>query len=339
MTPALRHPAPQPGWIDRPHQIGALGDLPLESGETIVDAHLCYVTHGTLDAGRDNAILVLSAIGATHHRLDFLIGEGRALDPSRHCVICVDALGNGLSISPSNSRRQPGARFPRFTIRDMVASQARLLDGLGIDRLAAVCGASMGGMQALQWAVSHPERVARLVAITPMARTVPWSRVITGLSRQAVSQTPPSARAWTIWAGLMRVLASRTPDAVARTIAAGGTVEDYLGTLGEDAAVNGPDPLDWIWQTHAYDAHDVAATPGAGGDMERALARVAMPALVLSPPLDLFNPADGARQIAQLLPRGRFVEIPSIEGHQSASTTDPADAAFLNREIAAFLAA
>jgi homoserine O-acetyltransferase len=337
VTPALRHPALQPGWIDRPHQVLPLGDMPLESGETIEDAHLCYVTHGALNAARDNAILVLAAIGATHHRLDFLIGERRALDPSRFFVVCVDALGNGLSISPSNSRHQPGDRFPRFTIRDMVASQARLLGTLGIGQLAAVCGASMGGMQALQWAVSHPARVGKLVAMTPMARTSSWSRVITALSRQALADAATSPRGWTLWAGLMKILASRTPEAVARSFAAGGNVETFLQALGDDAVINGPDPLDWIYQTHAYDAHDVAATPGEGGTIEQALARAAMPALVMAPPLDLFNPADGARRIASLLPQGRFVEIPSIEGHQSASTADPADAAFLNRTIRAFL--
>src|SRR4051812_17867006 len=95
--PRWRHPVLQPGWIDRPHQTLTLEQLPLESGEAIRDFEISYVVHGTRARNDDNVILVLTAIGATHHRLDFLIGPGRPLDPERHCIICVDAIGNGLS--------------------------------------------------------------------------------------------------------------------------------------------------------------------------------------------------------------------------------------------------
>src|SRR3954447_8407145 len=102
-APRWRHPELQPGWIDRPHQTLALGELVLESGEAIRDFEISYVVHGTRTSADDNVILVLTAIGSTHHRLDFLIGPGRPLDPEHHCIICVDAIGNGLSTSPSNS--------------------------------------------------------------------------------------------------------------------------------------------------------------------------------------------------------------------------------------------
>lgn len=134
-----QHPPLQPGWIDGPHQTMKLGDLSLESGEMISDFEISYVTHGTR-AADNNVILVLTAIGSTHHRLDFLVAPGLPLDPDRHFIICADAIGNGLTTSPSNSRMQPDLAFPRFTIRDMVASQRRLLDQLGIGQLAAVVG-------------------------------------------------------------------------------------------------------------------------------------------------------------------------------------------------------
>jgi pimeloyl-ACP methyl ester carboxylesterase len=182
----MRHPPLAPTWIDRPHHSQSIGDLPLESGETLRDCRLVWVEHGTRDAARANTVLVCCAIGSTHHRLDFLIGEGRALDPSRLHIVAVDALGNGLSASPSNSPGQPGRNFPRFTIRDMVRSQCLLLDALGIGNLHAVIGASMGGMQALQWAVSFPQRVGRVVAMTPMARTTRWSQLVNELARRAL---------------------------------------------------------------------------------------------------------------------------------------------------------
>ncbi len=346
--PAWRHPALRPGWIDRPHETLPLGDFALESGVVVENAHISYVTHGTLTTARDNAVLLLSAIGTTHHRLDFLIGPGKAFDPTLYFIICADALGNGLSISPSNSGTQPGMLFPRFAIRDMIESQARLLDALDIAQVQAVSGASMGGMQAVQWGVSHPKRMRKIVAMTPMAQTQPWSQMMMALSRQMLLGdrtwdgerfTDIPRQGFTQWAGLVRILANRTPESVRQAMARSVSVGATMAELGSDSAANGPDPTDWIYQTWAYDAHDVAQTPGAGGTVEAALGRVMAETLVLAPPLDLLNPAEEARRTAHLMPRGTYVEIPSIEGHQAASGIDPADTAFLDKTIAAFLAA
>ena len=119
----VKHPPLAADHIDAPHQTAALGDLRLESGEAIVDYRQSFVTHGAANADRSNAILVCPALTATHHRLDFLIGAGKALDPARWFVIVADPIGNGLSTSPSNSAAQPGMRFPRFALRDMVQAQ------------------------------------------------------------------------------------------------------------------------------------------------------------------------------------------------------------------------
>ena len=91
-TAALAH-----GPNDPPHQLFAEGDLKLGSGESIRDFSISYVTHGTLNADKSNAILMVTAIGGNHHRLDYLIGPGRALDPSKFFIICTDAIGNGLT--------------------------------------------------------------------------------------------------------------------------------------------------------------------------------------------------------------------------------------------------
>jgi homoserine O-acetyltransferase len=113
--PALAHTPQQP-----PHQLFAEGDLELESGEAIRDFAISYVTHGTLNAKKSNAILMVTAISGNHHRIDFMIGPGKALDPDKYFIICTDAIANGLSTSPSNSKMQPRMNFPKFTIRDMV---------------------------------------------------------------------------------------------------------------------------------------------------------------------------------------------------------------------------
>lgn len=340
---AARHPPLAPGWIDRPHLAFEAGDLALESGETLRECRVSYVMHGELDAARSNAIVVLTAIGSTHHRLDFLIGPGRALDPVLHCIIAIDALGNGLSSSPSNSRAQPGLAFPNFTIRDMVASQARLLQHLGIDRAQAIVGASMGGMQVLQWGTSYPGMAARLVAMTPMAKTHPWARLVNETARRMLTaredwaQATGEAHAWEGWVPFMQFVTGRTPDAVPSSF---GTSIGLRAAIEERVAAQaaGSAPIDWYYQSLAYDAHDVGETPGFGGDTAKALASIRARTLILAPPLDLYNPATSAREASDAIPGARFVEIPSRMGHQSASGVDADDAAFLNREIGKFLA-
>jgi homoserine O-acetyltransferase/O-succinyltransferase len=342
-----RHPPMQPDWIDRPHQSAALGDLALESGESILSYTQSYVTHGNLNAAKDNAVLVCISLTGNHHRLDFLIGPGRALDSERWFVICADPIGNGLSTSPSNSALQPGMRFPRFTIRDMVQAQHRLLTGtLGLARLHAVVGASMGGMQALQWAVSHPEFARLIVAMTPMARTHPWAALVVAAARACLMADPAwtgagfseiPQRGWRGYTALMTALLSRTPDAVAGFAPDGAAAADWLEKLVAQTLRNGFDAHDYLYQSWAYEAHDVGASPGAGGDTALALSRIVAQTLVAAPPQDLFNPADAARWAAGHIPGARYAEIPSLQGHQAATSTRAEDAAFLNRVIGDFL--
>lgn len=339
----FRHPPLQPGWIDRPHESLELGDLPLESGEVIRDFRLSYVTHGQPDADRSNVVLALSAIGSTHHRLDAWIGPGRALDPARHCIVAVDAIGNGLTTSPSTSRSQRGLAFPRFTIRDMVESQRRLVDHLGIDRLQAVVGASMGGMQALQWGVSHPQRMARIVAMVPMARTTAWSVAVNAASRAALMADPgwpdgTVTRGWDGWVAVMQVLAGRTPAALEADGTDPAAVPGMLAERAEAMRSSGVQAVDWIYQTYAYDAHDVAATPGCDGTFAGALGRIAAPTLILAADNDLYNPIAAARAAAAAIPRARYVEIPSPEGHMAASFRRAEDVAFVDRTMQEFFA-
>ena len=153
-------PAKAHGPNDPPHQTFQLGDFKLESGETIKDFSISYVTHGTLNANKTNAILMVTAIGGNHHRLDYLIGRkgARPIEIFYRLHRCNRQWP--LTTSPSNSKSQPHMQFPKFNIRNMVNSQQRLVsEKFGITRLVTVAGASMGGMQALQWAVSYPDMI------------------------------------------------------------------------------------------------------------------------------------------------------------------------------------
>ncbi|MGE0717888.1 MAG: alpha/beta fold hydrolase [Alphaproteobacteria bacterium] len=339
---AFRHPPLAPGWVDRPHESLGLGDLALESGESIRDFVLSYVTHGTANADRSNVILALSAIGSTHHRLDAWIGPGKALDPERFCIVAVDAIGNGLTTSPSNSRTQPGLAFPRFTIRDMVESQRRLVAHLGVRRLHSVVGASMGGMQALQWGVSHPDAMETIVAMVPMARTEPWSAAVNVASRAALMADPAwpdgvVTKGWDGWVAVMQVLAGRTPTALAEEGLKAADVAPLLAERAEAMRASGMQAVDWVYQTYAYDAHDVATTPGCDGDLARSLGRIRARTLVLGADNDLYNPTAAAQAAAHAIAGCRYVEIPSPEGHMAASFRRPADIAFIDAEMRALL--
>lgn len=341
------HPPLAPWHVDAPHRFAELGNLVLESGETIREFRQTYVTHGTLDRDRANAVLVLPAITASHHRLDFLIGPGRALDPARWFVIAVDAIGNGIATSPSTSALQPGMAFPRFGIRDMVAAQHRLLtEHLGLHGVFAVVGASMGGMQSLQWGVSHPRFMKNIVALTPMARTSAWSRAVNEATRACLMADPawngagfttrPDA-GWKAWVVVQQLLATRTPAGIEREFPDGAEILPWLAQRQRAWQAGGFDAHDFLYQSWAYDAHDVGATPGFAGDTQRALASIAARTLVLAPPLDLYNPVECAAEAAACIPGARLATIPSLEGHQAANVSKPADVEFMNREIMQFL--
>src|SRR4030095_8169572 len=144
---------------DQHRRFYSLGNFPLESGVTLPNATLAYATFGTLNARRDNALLIPSWYGSDHHGYDFLIGAGRALDPAKYFVVATEMFANGFSSSPSNTPPPfNGPRFPAIAIRERGEPARRLLTGeLGLTHLRAIVGFSMGAQQAFQWAVSHPQ--------------------------------------------------------------------------------------------------------------------------------------------------------------------------------------
>lgn len=341
----MANPRLESGWIDAPHYLASLGRFPLESGDAIEDLCISYVVHGSLENRAKPIIFGLCAIGSTHHRLDFLIGAGRALDPSDYTIVVIDALGNGLSSSPSNSLAQPGGCFPRFTIRDMVASQRMLASHLRVDTAHAIVGASMGGMQALQWGVSYPDFARRLVALVPMAKTVPWSQAINHAGRVALTNArdlpTPEAR-WEAWATIMYVMA-RSPSRLAADVegaSSDGATSDTLAWLAErtrSMTRQRLDPLDWIYQSYAYDAHDVGTSPGFGGDTKKALASIRAHTLIAVPMVDLYNPVEAGVWAAQQIVGAELLRLPFESGHMAASEADPEAVTLLNGAVGRFL--
>ena len=139
-----------------------------ESAQTLPEMRVGYVTHGSLNAARDNAVLLLPGTANTRHSADGYIGPGKAFDSARDFVIAVDAIGAGTSSQPADGL---GGDFPRYNIRDMVRVQQAFAErAFGLTRLKAVAGASMGAFQALEWAIHFPDLVEAAVLLVPAAR-------------------------------------------------------------------------------------------------------------------------------------------------------------------------
>ena len=343
IDPSLAHSAQQ-----QPHQTYNEGDLTLESGDVIKDFSLSYVTHGTLNAAKSNAILMVTAVGGNHHRLDFMIGPGKALDSDKYFIVCTDAISNGLSSSPSNSKSQPRMQFPKFTIRDMVQSQHRLMkEKLGIDHVVAVVGPSMGGMQTLQWGVSHPDYMDALVAMVPLAKTPAWTVVVLEATRKAIMTDPawtngnydaPPEKGIRLWRDILQLLSARTPDMYSAQFKNGMDVLPWMEQQ-ETALLKAFDANDWIYQTWAYERHDVGTTKGFDGDTAKALASIKAKTLILTGTKDLLNPEFEPINAGKSIPNVTIMTISpeTVTGHASAGGSIPRDVEFLNRETAQFL--
>ncbi len=205
----------------------------LESGATLGLVTLAYQTYGQLNADRSNAILILHALsGGAHaagHRSaedakpgwwDTAIGPGKAFDTNRFFVICSNIIGScygstgPASINPATGEPY-GLAFPVVTIGDVVRAQERLMDHLGIERLLCAVGGSMGGMQALEWAAHHPERIRACIPLATTARSNAMQIALSEVGRQAIYADPA-------WNGGDYYRATARPDAglaVARMIA------------------------------------------------------------------------------------------------------------------------
>jgi homoserine O-acetyltransferase/O-succinyltransferase len=148
----------QAPFADGIQQFAEFGDFKLRDGGVIHEFRLGYRTLGKLNSGKSNAVLWPTWIGGKSQDLLPFIGPGKVVDTDKYFVVLIDAIGNGVSSSPSNSKRQPLMKYPKFTIRDMVEAEHRLCaDVLHLSRLHAVLGISMGGMQAFEWVVMYPD--------------------------------------------------------------------------------------------------------------------------------------------------------------------------------------
>ena len=191
-----------------PQRFADLGSCPTLAGQIVRDCRVGYRTFGRLNEARDNAVLIPTWHGGRSETMTFLLGPEGWVDTTRYFAVLMDALGNGVSTSPSNSPTQAGADFPQITLEDMVAAEHRVVTGaLGIRRLHAVLGWSMGGMQAIVWGARYPEAVERVISVAGTPRMASydlyWVRsmmsLLTLAQRAAVPRDTLALRLAELW--------------------------------------------------------------------------------------------------------------------------------------------
>ena len=333
-----------------------------ESGGSIPELRLRYETYGHLNEAKDNAILICHALTGDHHCAgvysmderkpgwwNFMIGPGKPINTSEYFVICSNALGGCMgssgpgTISPETG--QPyNLDFPKLTVRDMVRAQSMLIDSLGVDRLHAVVGGSMGGMQTMQWVIDYPERVGRYISLASCVRHNAQTIAFNDTGRQAIITDP----AWQNGS----YTAEKGPDkglAVARMMAhitylsdvgmenkfgrrrrasadehfdVEFEVESYLRYQGRQF-VTRFDANSYLYLTKALDRFDLHGP----NSLEETLSAVSAPGLVVGFTSDWLYPPQGNRELVEALLRlgkdASYAELAMDYGHDSFLVRTP----------------
>lgn len=334
------------------YELYDLGDLLLESGETLRGAKMAYRTFGTLNADKSNAILVTTWFSGTGKVMeDVYVGEDHALDPSKYFIIIADQLGSGVSSSPQNTPApQAMAKFPDLSIGDDVAAQHKLItDRFGITRLALVVGGSMGGQQAYEWAVVHPDMVERVAPIAATARVSKHQIVFVQSLEEAITSDPAWNGGW--YASGLDV--RNGMDRLAKIVATLGWSREFyqedrwntvLGMSSLDDFINGVmkayfepmDPNVLLCEMHKWRRADVGRH--AGGDLGRALGRISAKTCIMPIDHDLFFPPDECAEDCAHIEGATLRVIQSKEGHMGLNGFEPGYMAQVDAALNALLA-
>jgi homoserine O-acetyltransferase len=342
--------------------------LPLQSGSTIRDYSLSFETYGTLNADKSNVALICHALNASHHVAgiyagqdksegwwDNMIGPGKPLDTNKFFVIGVNNLGScfgstgPMHVNPDTGRIY-GADFPVVTVEDWVTAQARLLDALGIQTLAAVMGGSLGGMQALSWALQYPDRVRHAVVVASAPNLTAENIAFNEVARRAIVTDPDFHGGHFYEHGVIPKRGLRIARMIGhitylsddvmnekfgrqlRDLSNGGDQGNYLFSTQEvefqiesylrhqgDKFAEYFDANTYLLITRALDYFDPART--YGGDLSHALARATCKFLLASFTTDWRFAPKRSREIVKALLDNRrdvsYAEIDAPHGHDA----------------------
>lgn len=306
-----------------PLQVASIGDFALENGQTIRDCRIAYRTYGELNATKSNVVVLLTWFAGSTDGLASLIGPDAMFDSSRFYVVTIDALGDGLSSSPSNSATQPRDTFPAFTMRDVVRTQYELLQRMKIDHVFAVAGLSMGGMQALQWMVSYPAFMDRIVAVTGSPKLTDHDLLL-WKTELALLDANCNAAAMRAITHINSLHLSTPAHVIAQTKTDG--IDEWMRK--REAELRKLDPFNYGAQLRAMISHDIyrgAAPPDVAASIKPKLL------IVVSVQDRMVNPGP-ARELARLS-RAEFITLSGDCGHLASAC----EGELVKREVRGFL--
>ncbi|GAA4382629.1 homoserine O-acetyltransferase MetX [Hymenobacter koreensis] len=324
--------------------------LPLECGGVLPGVQITYHTYGTLNAAQDNVLWVCHALTANSDVLDWwpgLVGAGHYFDPADWFIVCANVLGSCYGTTGPATPLPPHHRplyqaFPRLTVRDVVAAHEQLRQHLGLAKIHTVIGGSLGGQQAVEWAVQQPELFEHLVLLATNARHSPWGIAFNEAQRLAIQADctyegggPDGGRAGLRAARAVALLSYRSHDAYGRTQAEtdddalpafyrASSYQQYQG----DKLVARFNAYSYVTLSQIMDSHHVGR--GRGG-VEAALARVQARTLVLGITSDVLFPVSEQQELARLIPGAMYAEMESPYGHDGFLIETAQIAHFLDR--------
>ena len=334
-----------------PFEVAEIGDFTLEDGGTIPNCKLAYATFGTLNAARDNAILVTTWYSGTSKIMEQVyIGSGRALDPDKYFIIVINQIGDGLSSSPHNTAAPHGmSRFPHVRIADDVRAQHKLVtEKFGITEFALVTGGSMGAQQTYEWAVRYPDMVKRAAPIAGTAKNTEHDFIWTRACNEAIESDPG-------WNGGEYTSNAQVADGLRRQAhlwcVMGWSTEWFkqrlyrsLGFEDVDSFITGfmepyfmaLDPNDLLCMAWKWQRGDVSRQ--TGGDLAAALGRITAKTFVMPISEDMFFPPRDCEAEQRLIAGSELRVIDNLGGHLALFGVDENFKAQVDRILSELLA-
>ncbi len=304
----------------------------LESGERLEELQIAYSTYGERNSAGDNVVWVCHALTANSDVQDWwphTVETGAILDPANHFVVCANILGSPYgTTAPLHTNPTTGepyyADFPKYTIRDIVSAHKILAEFLQVGHVDTILGCSVGGFQALEWAVSEPDRFSKLILVATDAKATPWSVAINETMRMAIEGDPTF--------GERRDDAAMEGLATARALA----LLTYRGPHGYNLTQQNPDirienhraqsyqryqgeklckrynAYSYYAILNSFDTHDIGR--GNGGT-DAALASIKSKTYVVGITTDILFPPEEMRALTAKIPGAEYFEIESLFGH------------------------